>query len=55
RANRIREHWVRHMQMRLLGKQLQECFLTEGVNYIQNCRELSLRYIEAIDNHLVKG
>ena len=36
--------------MQLLREKLKVCYITEGVNQMQNCRELAQQYLESIRN-----
>ncbi|KAJ1677250.1 hypothetical protein EV182_006558, partial [Spiromyces aspiralis] len=40
RADLAREQWIKLMETRLVRAKLQECYKSEGVNHLQNCREL---------------
>lgn len=36
--------------MQLLREKVKHCYVTEGVNHYQNCRELVARYLDSIKN-----
>ena len=39
-SQEIRERWVGVSQAKMLQEQLNECYMREGVNHMQNCRLL---------------
>ncbi|KAJ1922872.1 hypothetical protein IWQ60_002502 [Tieghemiomyces parasiticus] len=51
----LRETWIRVMELRIMQKRLQQCYRTEGVNYIQNCRALGERYLDMAKLYQMKG
>ncbi|OMH80948.1 NADH-ubiquinone oxidoreductase 12 kDa subunit, mitochondrial [Zancudomyces culisetae] len=55
RANIIREQWIKLMETRILREKLEECYLREGVNHQENCRVLSLRYLDQFPKTRVTG
>ncbi|KAJ1930791.1 hypothetical protein EC988_010007 [Linderina pennispora] len=44
----VREKWVKIMKLRILREKLNECYHREGVNHMQNCRGLVLRYLNEL-------
>jgi len=50
----VRESWVRAMEARIVGDQLQSCYRTEGVNHYETCRELSEKYITLLRENRVR-
>jgi hypothetical protein len=50
----VRESWVRAMEARLVGEQLQSCYRVEGVNHYETCRELSEKYITLLTENRVR-
>jgi len=55
RDEHIHEQWVRTMEARLVRDKLQECQRVEGVNYHENCRQLSEQYLTMLKENKVKG
>jgi len=53
RDEHIRESWVRAMEARIVGDQLQSCYRAEGVNHYETCRELSEKYITLLKENRV--
>jgi NADH dehydrogenase (ubiquinone) 1 beta subcomplex subunit 10 len=43
-----REKFVELEATKEVRRKLKKCYLKEGVNHLQNCRDLRLRYLEAI-------
>ncbi|KAK9811632.1 hypothetical protein WJX72_007305 [[Myrmecia] bisecta] len=41
---------VKVEKAKIIRDNLRQCYLKEGVNHYQNCRELALKYIESIKN-----
>jgi len=50
----VRESWVRAMEARIIGEQLQSCYRAEGVNHYETCRELSEKYITLLRENRVR-
>lgn len=48
REYRTRRKAIEMEKAKLLKEKLRECYLREGVNHLQNCRELALIYLESI-------
>lgn len=48
RDYQVREKFVEIEAAKELRRKLKKCYQKEGVNHLQNCRDLRLRYIEAI-------
>ena len=55
REQKIREDWIKVMELRLIREQLNKCYKTEGVNHYQNCRELAEKYLSLLKESKVKG
>ncbi|CAI2191068.1 1587_t:CDS:2 [Funneliformis geosporum] len=55
REQKIREDWVKSMELRILRDQMKRCYKTEGVNHYQNCKELSEKYLSLLEESKVKG
>ncbi|PVU96911.1 hypothetical protein BB559_002213 [Furculomyces boomerangus] len=51
----VREQWIKLMETRILREKLEECYLREGVNHLENCRELALRYLDEFPKNRVEG
>jgi|TARA_B110000208_G_scaffold16747_1_gene19942 hypothetical protein len=43
-----REKWVEVAAAKLLSEELSDCYRREGVNHIQNCRDLAEQYMAAV-------
>ncbi|KAI9632949.1 NADH-ubiquinone oxidoreductase 12 kda subunit mitochondrial precursor [Dioszegia hungarica] len=55
RENHVRESWVKAMEARLVREELQKCYRGEGVNHLQNCKELAEMYTRMIRENKIKG
>ncbi|RSH87911.1 uncharacterized protein EHS24_000429 [Apiotrichum porosum] len=55
REEHIRESWVRAMEARIVRTELQKCYRGEGVNHLENCRELAEKYTAMIRDNKIKG
>ena len=55
REQKIREDWIKVMELRLIRDQLRKCYKTENVNHYQNCRELAEKYLSLLKESKVKG
>ncbi|KAH7873459.1 MAG: hypothetical protein NXY57DRAFT_978157 [Lentinula lateritia] len=55
RDDHIRESWVRAMEARLVREELEKCQRTEGVNGFENCKWLSEKLLEKLNDSRVKG
>lgn len=53
REEHIRESWVRAMEARIVRTELQKCYRGEGVNHLENCRELAEKYTAMIRDNKV--
>ena len=54
REDHIRETWVRNMEARITQEQLQKCYRAEGVNNLENCRQLALKYAQMLKDNRVR-
>lgn len=50
REHRVREKYVKMGEAKLLREQLKQCYYREGVNHLQNCKEIAKAYMESIKN-----
>jgi hypothetical protein len=48
REVRIREAWVKTMEVRIAREVLTECQKVEGVNHYGSCKELAARYVDLL-------
>jgi len=55
RDDYIRESWVRAMEARLVREELEKCTRTEGVNGYENCKWLSDKLLEKLNDARVQG
>ncbi|KAK6908948.1 hypothetical protein V866_002198 [Kwoniella sp. B9012] len=55
RDEHIRESWIKAMEARLVREELQKCYRGEGVNHLQNCKDLAEKYAGMIRENKVKG
>eukprot|EP00163_Fabomonas_tropica_P005089 TRINITY_DN1455_c0_g2_i1.p1 TRINITY_DN1455_c0_g2~~TRINITY_DN1455_c0_g2_i1.p1 ORF type:complete len:154 (-),score=28.41 TRINITY_DN1455_c0_g2_i1:163-624(-) len=46
----IRERLVKDAEREMLKQKVSRCYKTEGVNHLENCRELVAQYAEALKN-----
>jgi len=53
REEHVRESWIKAMEARIVRGQLQKCYRGEGVNQLQNCKELAERYASMIRENKV--
>ncbi|KAL4730093.1 hypothetical protein ACLX1H_002123 [Fusarium chlamydosporum] len=51
----IREQWVGSMMTRLVGEELNKCYVREGVNHLENCGHLRERYLQLLKTNKIKG
>ncbi|KAF5676077.1 hypothetical protein FDENT_9618 [Fusarium denticulatum] len=51
----IREQWVGAMMTRLVGEELNKCYVREGVNHLENCGHLRERYLQLLKTNKIKG
>ncbi|KAF8824890.1 hypothetical protein F5879DRAFT_973121 [Lentinula edodes] len=54
RDDHIRESWVRAMEARLVREELEKCQRTEGVNGFENCKWLSEKLLEKLNDSRVR-
>jgi len=55
REDHLRESWVKAMEARLVRDELVKCQRHEGVNSLENCKWLSEKYIQMLQDNKVKG
>ncbi|KAG0151962.1 hypothetical protein CROQUDRAFT_650537 [Cronartium quercuum f. sp. fusiforme G11] len=55
REAKIREDWIRVMEMRITREKLAECYRTEGVNSYEQCAHLAQTVLDQIPEGRVKG
>ncbi|KAF9517014.1 hypothetical protein BS47DRAFT_1340336 [Hydnum rufescens UP504] len=55
REVRIREAWVKTMEVRIAREVLTECQKVEGVNHYESCKDLAARYVGLLHDAKVKG
>ncbi|EGG07977.1 uncharacterized protein MELLADRAFT_31936, partial [Melampsora larici-populina 98AG31] len=48
REAKIREDWIRVMEMRINREKLSECYRTEGVNSYEQCAHLAQKVLDQI-------
>mmetsp|Transcript_42059 Transcript_42059/g.99712 ORF Transcript_42059/g.99712 Transcript_42059/m.99712 type:complete len:92 (+) Transcript_42059:139-414(+) len=48
REHEVREKYVKMAEVKIIRQRLKECYLKEEVNQMKNCKELALKYLEAI-------
>lgn len=53
REHYIRESWVKMMEARIVREELAKCYAHEGVNRIENCKELAEQYFPMIRENQV--
>lgn len=53
REHHVRESWVKAMEARLVREELKKCYRGEGVNHMQNCKDLAERYALMIRDNAV--
>ena len=53
REEHVRESWIKAMEARIVRGELQKCYRGEGVNQLQNCKELAERYASMIRENKV--
>ena len=46
----LRERWVEVARAKILQEQLNECYMRETVNHMENCRHLAKKYFEVINS-----
>ncbi|KAJ1982806.1 hypothetical protein H4R35_000165 [Dimargaris xerosporica] len=51
----LRESWIRVMELRIVKDRIKQCYLTEGVNYRQNCRDLAELYLDMAKAYRLRG
>merc|ERR1712054_113136 len=51
----IREQWVGAMMIRLVGEEMNKCYMREGVNHLENCGHLRERYLQLLAANKIKG
>jgi hypothetical protein len=54
RDQRVRENFTAVEQAKIIREKLIMCYRTEGVNHIQNCRNIALEYKTAIGANTAK-
>lgn len=55
RDEHIRESWIRAMEARLVRDKLQKCYRLEGVNHLENCKDLADQYTQMLKDNRVHG
>ncbi|WVF68668.1 hypothetical protein IAT40_003439 [Kwoniella sp. CBS 6097] len=55
RDEHVRESWIKAMEARIVRDELQKCYRGEGVNHLQNCKELAEKYATMIRENKVQG
>lgn len=53
REEHVRESWIKAMEARIVRGELQKCYRGEGVNQLQNCKELAEKYAGMIRDNKV--
>ncbi|ORY34950.1 hypothetical protein BCR39DRAFT_515743 [Naematelia encephala] len=51
----VRESWVKLMETRLVKVELKKCYLGEGVNQLEHCKELRDRYYTMLRDNRLRG
>ncbi|KAJ2785555.1 hypothetical protein H4R18_000500 [Coemansia javaensis] len=51
----VREQWVKIMKLRIVREKLEECYHSQSVNHMQNCRELVERYLKDLPGARIAG
>ncbi|KAJ2763100.1 hypothetical protein IWQ57_005641, partial [Coemansia nantahalensis] len=51
----VRDQWVKIMKLRIVREKLEECYHTQSVNHMQNCRELVERYLKELPEATIRG
>ncbi|MCJ1444155.1 MAG: hypothetical protein MMC23_004656 [Stictis urceolatum] len=51
----IKEQWVKSMMARLVRDEMGKCYRREGVNHMQNCKQLRERYLELLKDAKIRG
>ncbi|KAJ2083353.1 hypothetical protein H4R24_000913 [Coemansia sp. RSA 988] len=51
----VREKWVKIMKLRIVREKLEECYHSQSVNHMQNCRELVERYLKDLPGARISG
>jgi hypothetical protein len=47
------ESWVKMMELRLVGAELDKCHKAEGVNHYENCKWLAEKYLHKLRENRV--
>jgi len=55
REELMMESWVKMMELRLVGAELDKCHKAEGVNHYENCKWLAEKYLHKLRENRVKG
>ncbi|KAI0091353.1 NADH-ubiquinone oxidoreductase 12 kDa subunit [Irpex rosettiformis] len=55
REDFIRESWIRTMEARIVQDNLQKCYRYEGVNNLENCKQLAQRYAQMLKDNRLQG
>ncbi|MBW0561113.1 hypothetical protein O181_100828 [Austropuccinia psidii MF-1] len=55
RKKKIRDDWIRVMEMKINREKLAECYRTEGVNSYEQCAHLAQTVISQIPEGRIKG
>ncbi|GJE85517.1 hypothetical protein PsYK624_015960 [Phanerochaete sordida] len=55
RDEHVRETWIRAMEARIVRDNLQKCYRLEGVNYLENCKDIAERYAQMLKDNRVQG
>ncbi|KAL1920511.1 uncharacterized protein VTP21DRAFT_888 [Calcarisporiella thermophila] len=55
RTKKLREDWIKSMEIRIVRDQLSKCYKTEGVNHYQNCQHLAQLYMQVLRENRFEG
>ncbi|KAJ2631403.1 hypothetical protein H4R22_002011 [Coemansia sp. RSA 1290] len=51
----VRDQWVKIMKLRIVREKLEECYHSQSVNHMQNCRALVERYLNDLPKARMGG
>lgn len=51
----VRERWIRVMEARITQEKLQKCYRLQGVNHLENCKDIADKYTQMLKDNRVSG
>ncbi|KAK9467907.1 hypothetical protein V1512DRAFT_260335 [Lipomyces arxii] len=54
-VSEVQRQLIRQHTLRVVRDALKMCYATQGVNHLEECKDLALKYLEMLPSHRIKG